>query len=106
MRISTSLATVLCLLGMGIGVSAQTITGAFTGTLTDSSGAVVPNVKVTATSTGTSVAHTSTTNESGIYNLLFLQAGDYTLAAEVAGFKKATLGPFHIDVNQTARVDI
>jgi hypothetical protein len=106
LRIRTFFPTVLCLLGIGISANAQTITGAFTGTVTDQSGAVVPNVKVTATSTGTNVAQKSTTNESGIYNLLFLPAGDYTLAAEVAGFKKATLGPFHVDVNQTGRVDI
>jgi hypothetical protein len=45
-------------------------------------------------------------NENGIYNLLFLPIGNYTLAAEVSGFKKATLGPFKLEVNQTARVDI
>ncbi len=85
---------------------AQTITGAFTGTLTDPSGAVVPGVRVTATNTATNVAHVATANESGIYNLLFLPIGNYTLAAEVSGFKKSTLGPFSLEVNQTARVDI
>jgi hypothetical protein len=85
--------------------SAQTITGAFTGTLSDQSGAVVPNAKVTATNTGTNVTYTATSNDAGVYNLLFLPVGSYNLAAEVKGFKKSTTGPFGLQVNQTARVD-
>jgi len=88
-----------------VSAPAQTITGAFTGTLTDQSGAVVPNAKVTATNTGTNVTYTAQSNDAGVYNLLFLPVGNYNLAAEVSGFKKATTGPFGLQVNQTARVD-
>ncbi len=86
--------------------AAQTITGSFTGTLTDQSGAVIPNVKVVATNSGTNVEYSSTTNNSGAYNLLFLPIGQYNLTAEASGFKKSQLGPFRLEVNQTARVDI
>lgn len=86
--------------------SAQTITGTFTGTLTDPSGSVLPNAKVTATNTGTNINYTAQTNDAGIYNILFLPIGEYRLAAELAGFKKATLGPFRIEVNQIARIDV
>ncbi len=86
--------------------SAQTITGAFTGTLTDSSGAVLPNVRVTATNTATNVTFDGVTNSSGLYNLLFLPVGEYNLSAELTGFKKAQLGPFRLEVNQIARVDV
>lgn len=86
--------------------SAQTITGSFTGTLTDQSGAVVPNVKVIATNTGTNIEYSATTNSSGSYNLLFLPVGPYSLSAEATGFKKAQLGPFRLETNQTARIDI
>jgi hypothetical protein len=86
--------------------NAQTITGTFTGTLTDPSGSVLPKVKVTATNTGTNVGFTATSNDAGIYNLLFLPIGEYRLVAEMQGFKKAQLGPFKIEVNQIARVDI
>ena len=85
--------------------AAQTITGAFTGTLADPSGAVIPNAKVTATNTGTNVAYTAQSNAAGVYNLLFLPIGAYNLAAEVKGFKKGTAGPFSLQVNQVARVD-
>ncbi len=86
--------------------NAQTITGTFTGTLTDPSGSVLPKVKVTATNTGTNIGYNATSNDAGIYNLLFLPIGEYRLAAQMQGFKKAQLGPFKIEVNQTARVDI
>ena len=86
--------------------SAQTITGTFTGTLSDASGAVLPKAKVSATNIATNIAYTATSNEAGIYNLLFLPIGDYRLAAELQGFKKSQLGPFKIETNQIARVDI
>lgn len=85
---------------------AQTITASITGTVADPSGAVVPKVKVTATNAGTSVSYTATTNDSGVYNLLFLSVGRYNVAAESAGFKKTVLGPFPLEVNQIARVDM
>jgi hypothetical protein len=100
LTIITSLSALLA-----ISASAQTITGAFTGTLSDQSGAVVPNAKVTATNVGTNVTYTAQSNDAGVYNLLFLPVGSYNLAAEVTGFKKATAGPFGLQVNQTARID-
>ncbi|MBM3782711.1 MAG: hypothetical protein FJW30_00040 [Acidobacteria bacterium] len=85
--------------------AAQTITGAFTGTLSDQSGAVIPSAKVTATNTGTNLTYTAQSNEAGVYNLLFLPVGSYNVAAEAKGFKKGTTGPFALQVNQVARVD-
>src|SRR5262249_903897 len=70
------------------------------------SGAVVANVKVTATNTATNLIYTANTNEAGVYNLVFLPIGRYSLAAEAKGFKKTLLGPFALEVNQIARVDI
>lgn len=84
----------------------QTMTGAITGTLRDPSGAVVPKVKITATNNTTSLTYSTTSNEAGVYNLLFLPIGSYNVAAEIQGFKRTTLGPFALEINQTARVDI
>jgi hypothetical protein len=84
---------------------AQTITGSITGTVLDAQGAAVPNVKVTAANRGTNVQFNTTTNEVGLYNLLFLPVGEYSLTAEAGGFKRSVLGPFRLDVNQTARLD-
>ncbi len=86
--------------------SGQTITASITGTILDASGAVVPNVKVTATNTGTNLTYAATSNESGVFNILFLPVGQYSVTSEAQGFKKTVLGPFTLEVNQTARVDI
>ena len=86
--------------------SAQTITASITGTVTDPSGSVVPNAKVTATNTATNVTFDALTNQAGVYNLLFLPIGNYSLSVSSTGFKKATFGPFQLEVNQTARVDM
>src|SRR5258708_80732 len=93
----------LCLVSLGV---AQTITGSITGTVTDSTGAVVPNVTITATNASTNLKYDTKTNESGVYNLQFLPIGQYSLATEAAGFKKTVLGPFGLETNQIARIDI
>jgi len=85
---------------------AQTTTGAITGTVTDPSGAIVPHVRVTATNAGTNIPYAVDTNDSGIYNLLFLPVGQYNVTTEAQGFKKTVLGPFTLEVNQIARVDV
>ncbi|MEZ5354845.1 MAG: TonB-dependent receptor [Bryobacteraceae bacterium] len=103
MRIS-----VLALLLAGVftvSASAQSITASITGTVTDVTGAAIPNAKVIATNEGTSITYTVQTNGSGVYNLPFLPVGRYNAVAENAGFKKSTLGPFTLEVNQIARID-
>src|SRR6476659_3034082 len=89
-----------------ISTYAQTITGSITGTVTDPSAAVVTNVKVVATNVGTNITHATTTNESGVFNLVFLPVGQYTVSAEASGFKKTVLGPFALEVNQIAKLDV
>ncbi len=84
----------------------QTITGTVTGTVSDATGAPVPNVAVIATNTATNIKTDTRTNESGTYNLLFLPVGSYTITTESQGFKRSTLGPFRLEQNQTARVDV
>lgn len=85
---------------------AQTITGVITGTVVDSSGAAVPNVKIVATNVGTNLTYPTESNDAGIYNFPFLPIGNYTVSAEASGFKKVELGPFKLEVGQTARVDV
>ncbi|MCC6590701.1 MAG: TonB-dependent receptor [Bryobacterales bacterium] len=102
-----SLLKLLVLLCLVAGLSfSQTITSSVTGTVTDASGAAMPNVKVTATNVGTSVTFTAQTNDAGVYNLPFLPVGSYNIEAELQGFKKSVIGPIQLVVNQTARVDI
>jgi hypothetical protein len=57
------------------------------GTVTDSSGAVVPETLVVAVQTATQAKFTATANQSGVYNFIGLPIGDYTVSAEKQGFK-------------------
>ncbi len=91
---------------LGLTASAQTITGAITGTVTDPTAAVVPGVNVTATNTATNVQFSAVTNGSGVFNLLYLPVGSYSVSAQSTGFKKSLVGPFQLEVNQTARLDL
>jgi hypothetical protein len=86
--------------------AAQTITGSITGSVTDPSGAAVTSARVIARNNGTNVANTAEVNASGVYNLLFLPVGEYSLSVEAPGFKKSLAGPITLEVNQSARVDI
>ncbi len=84
---------------------AQTITGSVNGTVTDPSGAIVVGAKVTATNVDTGVTTPTTTNNDGVYNIRFLQIGNYKVTVVAPGFASATLGPFVLETNQNAKFD-
>ncbi len=100
------LAAAAAVMAIAGSAAAQTITGTITGTVTDASGAVAPDVKITARSVETGVTTTTTTNSSGVFNIPFLAVGNYTVAAEANGFKRTVMGPFRLEVNQVVRTDV
>ena len=67
----------------------QTIFGRISGTVTDPNKAVLPNAQVTVTNEATNFARTVNTDENGYYVVTNLPAGTYTVAVQLAGFKKA-----------------
>ncbi len=89
-----------------VALLAQGVTGSITGALQDSSGAVIPNSLVTARSVESGREWQTRTNAGGLYNLPALPPGQYTLTAEVAGFKRLVTNPITLEVNQTARIDL
>src|SRR5437773_2568904 len=66
---------------------AQRTQGTISGTVSDSSGAVIPNAEVTITHQQTGTKRVVTTNESGFYTATALDPGTYTVTAKIAGFK-------------------
>lgn len=66
----------------------QETRGTITGIVTDSQGAVLPGAAVTVTNTATNTSTSTVTTGDGVYTVPFLTPGRYTVAAEVAGFKK------------------
>jgi hypothetical protein len=85
---------------------AQTVTGAIRGTITDPSGAIVSGAAVTATNTASGVATATKTNGAGDYSIRFLQIGQYNLTVVAPGFATADYGPFSLEIDQTAKIDI
>ena len=87
-RLAVSFYCLLAVLFLSCSLAfAQKITGDISGSITDSSGAVVPKVTITAQHTGTGVTRTTTTSSSGNYTLLELAIGDYKVTASAQGFK-------------------
>lgn len=77
-----------------------------TGTVTDSSGAVIPGAKVTITNEGTSVASHTVTSSAGTYAVTGLTPGKYSVTAEASGFKKGVQTHVNIEVSTTATINV
>ena len=105
MRIHHSL-LVSCVLASACPAAWGQTTATIVGTVTDPSGAVVPNVSITAASLGTGLTRKTVASQSGNYALPLLPVGVYSVTAEAAGFKKKTTTGIVLEVNQEPRVDI
>src|ERR1022692_4286633 len=84
----------------------QAVNGTLLGTVTDSSGAVVPNAKITLTETNTGIIHSATANESGNYSFPELPPGKYSVTVEQAGFKKESRADVDVEVNSVVRINV
>ncbi len=77
-----------------------------TGTITDTSGAVVSNAKVTITNEDTSVSSRTVSSSVGTYFFKGLNPGRYRVAVEAAGFKTAIQAGVNVEVSTTATIDV
>jgi len=84
---------------------AQSTGGRILGHVTDSSGASLGGVKVTATNEATNVSMTATTNSSGEYGFPQVAIGTYTLEFDLAGFKKNLEHKVNVDLNQVVTLN-
>jgi Carboxypeptidase regulatory-like domain len=94
------------LFGLSAPVMGQAVNATLLGTVTDSSGAAVANVKVTITETNTGISRVSQTNDSGNYVFPDLPPGTYTVIAEQPGFKRESRAGIDVIVNTTGRIDL
>ncbi len=98
---------VILLTGLSWPLLAQTISGTITGTVHDSSGAVVPNATITVTNTSqNSIVFTGKSSSAGQYAAPFLPVGNYAVIADATGFQKARHTGIKLDVNQNLTVDM
>jgi Carboxypeptidase regulatory-like domain len=103
--ISCVLAGALCLIGLSGAAFAQT-TASLKGTVTDSSGAVVPGAVMALTSSETGAQHETISSESGTYEFPALQPGTYRLTTQKKGFAQIASAGIRLEVNQVARLDV
>jgi Carboxypeptidase regulatory-like domain len=86
-------------------VSAQAVYGSIRGTITDSSGAVLPGVTVTITSRDRNTADTVVTDSEGGYRKERLLPGTYEVRADLDGFKQAVVNSVIVGVDAQSNVD-
>src|SRR5262249_28276365 len=99
------LALVVYLLA-GIQLYAQFDSASVLGTVYDSSGAVVTQVKVSLTNQATEITVETVTNETGKFNFAPVRVGMYSIRAEHAGFSPATATDVRVDVGARKRMDL
>ena len=104
LSLSFSLMMIACVARVA---AAQGGVGAISGTIVDSSGAVVPGVSVTLSSPGLiGGSQQATTNERGTYQFTRLIPGVYAVKAELMGFRSALHSAITVNADVTVRVDL
>src|SRR2546422_10587778 len=103
-----SVFSVVCLfiLAFAFAAFAQTDRGTLTGTVSDTSGAVIPGVPIEAKNVQTGATYGAGSSETGNYTLAQLPAGTYELSALLPGFKKFVRTGVIVSVATVLRIDI
>ena len=96
----------LALLFLSATISGQTGQGIIVGLVTDTTGAIMADVAVTAKNTRTGFTYAVATNQEGLYRVPYLNPGIYELTYEVQGFKRLVRSDIQVRSLETARVDV
>ncbi len=110
-RLRANLVLILSLLAILVTVSpthaqSQALNGQIEGTVTDATGAAIPNVNVTLTNIETGAERTVTAGDDGTYRAPLLPLGTYRITAEAANFKRLIREGITLTTGQTATVDL
>jgi Carboxypeptidase regulatory-like domain len=89
-----------------VSLLAQTDRATIVGTVTDSSGAVIPGVNVAATNTQTKVETTATTNDTGFYRILNLPIGEYSISFTKQDFQTLERKGIDLSIGQVAEINV
>ena len=84
----------------------QLTTADILGTVTDATGAVVPNASVVLNNIGTNEKRTATTNSSGDYSFNLLPVGHYSIEVKAGGFQAAITKDLAVEAGDRARNDV
>jgi hypothetical protein len=102
----TAFAFALIFLAPGFNAFAQVDQGSITGTVTDPSGAVVPNAKVTLLNTDQGLTLETTSTGAGEYTFSPVRIGHYNISVSAAGFATTTQQGLTVNVSQNLRINI
>ena len=91
---------------IGFPAYGQSTSGEITGTVTDQSGAAVPDVAIAAVNQATGIRRETKSSAGGSYTVALLPPGDYSIAAQKAGFRPLTRKGINLQVDQVARIDL
>jgi hypothetical protein len=86
-------------------LAAQQFFGSILGTVTDTSGAIIPGATVTVLNKATGEKHTTTSNTAGDYQVVSLVPAVYSVIVERANFKRHVSDSVRVDVNATVRIN-
>ncbi|HXM65917.1 MAG TPA: TonB-dependent receptor [Candidatus Acidoferrum sp.] len=104
-RILWVLLASVSLLAFSLSLYGQSTYGSIVGSVTDSSGAVLPDAKVTLTNAGTGEKRAQSTGSDGLFTFVNLFPGQYRIDVEKQGFKHFVRPEVTVEVQQNTRVD-
>ena len=103
--VASAVTLLMLLMTVPVAALGQTAnTGTITGTVKDQAGAVVPGATVKATNVATGVSRTTTTSDSGTYELAQLPPAEYRVEVQAQGFARYVQEP--VTVNALSRVTV
>ena len=91
----------LLILGSGVCFAQSTNAGDIRGTVTDSTGALIPGVTVSVLNVDTGISKDFVTNQDGLYDTSSIVAGNYRITFSKDGFEKLVRGPITLQVGFT-----
>jgi hypothetical protein len=91
--------------GMESVALAQTVNGAIHGTVTDATGAAIPDASIQVTNLGNGLIRTGVANSSGFYTITELPPGQYSIRVSKASFATAAQEHLELLVNQDLEAD-
>lgn len=105
-KLLTRLVISVCLLTGALFGQAEIGGATLNGTVTDPTGAAVPNAKVIASNSATGSVRSITTNEAGLYSFSRLPVGTYDISVEAPGFKTSKRAGVQLSVGAVLTFDV
>ena len=105
MAVQIAIVPIVLMLVSAPAAHGQLTTADILGTITDNTGAVIPNATVVVRNLGTNESRTVKTNGSGDYTFTLLPPGRYSVHVEASGFKSSTVDNVEVEAGDRARAD-